>query len=121
MSMYNLVFGLNGAAPGLMAILELHPNNVPRFRDCFLNKDGTEIIIYTRTGGNNRAEYATENAELAAHPRYLGDEDDKFDSTYAVFRFAIDDDYKSLCKQLAEKGYGVEIKDRWENMLKNMR
>lgn len=50
MSFYNMLFGVNSAAPVLLATLGLTLNDVPRFRDCYI--DGEHIVIHTRTGGH---------------------------------------------------------------------
>jgi hypothetical protein len=94
MSMYNLVHGVNQLSPVLLAMLDLQLSDVPRFRDAYWN--GTHICIYTRTGGGNREEYAVENDALAAHPHYVRDEDDDFDSTYATFYFTVPAEYQEL-------------------------
>ena len=60
MSLYNMLFGVNSAAPVLLATLGLTESDVPRFRDCHLN--GEQIVIYTRTGGGNRAVARTTRA-----------------------------------------------------------
>jgi hypothetical protein len=52
-SMYNMLFGVSGAAPFLLAALGLKREDVYRFRDCYLSGDG-EIALYTRGGGGNR-------------------------------------------------------------------
>ena len=40
MSLYNMLFGVNRAAPVLLATLGLTESDVPRFRDCRLNGEG---------------------------------------------------------------------------------
>jgi hypothetical protein len=81
--------------------------DVARFRDAWVEKGetGPVIAIYTRQGGGNRECYCRDipeefaeqhfpsrcsaacNEALAAHPLYLRDADDEFDSTYATFYF----------------------------------
>lgn len=109
MSLYNLLFGVNSLAPILLKHLGLSEDDIPRFRDCYL--DGDQIVIYTRTGGGNRDFYEDEetcrsnypeyfqkkedapkgpwNADLRKSKYYQSDEDDDFDSTYAYFRFRV--------------------------------
>lgn len=60
MSLYNILHGRNVNSGRLLEILELdskYPTG--RFRDIYLNKDGSQIILYTRNGGGNREHYPT--------------------------------------------------------------
>ena len=129
MSLYNQLFGFNPAASWLMRRLNINPLHVPRFRDCFL-LDG-KIAIYTRTGGGNRAINATPwvfegditprteapaswDAMCAAHPDYLGTEDDEYDSTYAFWWFRYPD---ALREELTAEGKQFEAQRpsaRWK-------
>lgn len=98
MSMYNWIFGNTS---DLVPIADLFGIlDIPRFRDLWTEDNGdpdaTTIVIYTRTGGGNREEYHSQNARLAAHPGYVGDEDDGFDSTYAIFKFVVTKDMMNL-------------------------
>lgn len=87
---------INGVNPATFFILpmlgEKHPDNYPRFRDCFV--DNNEIHVYTRVGGGNRnCEFGEE--KLQQHPNYLRDFDDEYDSTYATYVFSIPDEFKN--------------------------
>ena len=80
MSMYNM---MNGATPATFIILPMlgkHPDEYPRFRDCFTGDEeqGIEdaIIIYTRTGGGNRGDYEEEIKEMQSMKGYQQDYDD---------------------------------------------
>ena len=59
MSLYNLVQGVTSAVFFVLPMLGKHPDEYPRFRDCFL-KDAehpeydNHIHVYTRVGGGNR-------------------------------------------------------------------
>lgn len=117
--LYNVLFGVNRAAAFLLEGLDIHPRDCPRFRDCFMHVSGT-IVIYTRTGGGNRAEYAAENAALTRHPNYVRDEDDSFDSTYALFHFSVPAEMKEMCDKLTEAGWVVDPPARWDAMLKSL-
>lgn len=91
MSLYNTINGVNPATFYIFPMLEIgHPDNVERFRDCFLEDD--KIVIYTRTGGWNREDYP--NEILTNHQNYLYDEDDEFDCTYANYYFSIPEKWK---------------------------
>jgi hypothetical protein len=89
MSLYNMLFGTNPFSGVLLQMLGVTRDDVPRFRDCFLNEDGTEIIIHTRTGGGNRDDYQASNDELTEIAGYKFDADDDFDSTYADFHYEV--------------------------------
>lgn len=108
MSMYNLIYGYDPMAPVLLSILQLHPLNVPRFRDCWWN--GEHIVVYTRTGGGNRPFYESAescrknygddsctgpwNEDLRKLSTYVYDKDCDLDSTYAEFYFDLPEKFK---------------------------
>lgn len=97
MSLYNMIAGVNQATFFILPLLgEKHPDNYPRFRDCFVDREGDEpqIHLYTRIGGGNREDYREEIDELTSHPNYISDEDDDFDCTYATFKFSVPEEWK---------------------------
>ena len=87
MSMYNLLFGENASADDLLKALGLTRDDVPRYRDCYI-QDG-HIVVLTRTGGGNRDDYEFENLQMTGVPGYLYDHDAEFDYTYAEFHYEI--------------------------------
>lgn len=99
MSLYHSLFGVNKLAPMLLGMLKLTPDEFNRFRDAYLNDDGTEIIVYTRCGGGNRDEYFP--AHLTDHEQYLSDRDDDYDCTYAYINFRVPESYLEACGKLA--------------------
>ena len=106
MSLYNILHGVDDLAPILLKILDLdQPDgkfDTGRFRDIYLNEDGTKIILLTRNGGGNRDDYQNIFDSLEAdHPNYITDFDDDFDSTYAYIEFSIPDQFKEDLKALA--------------------
>lgn len=72
-----------------------------RFRDIYLNEDGTKIILFTRNGGGNRESYFYIFDILKTHPNYITDYDDDFDCTYAYIEFSVPEEYKEALKQLS--------------------
>jgi hypothetical protein len=112
MGLYNMVFGVSKNAGNLLNALGLQSNHFYRFRDCYLTENN-QIAVYTRAGGGNRDCYCNEaigltatdkdgdkhtevcvviiNEHLRAHPLYITDEDDAFDSTYATYYFKVPD------------------------------
>ena len=92
--------GVNPATFFILPMLgEKHPDEYPRFRDCFVNED--EIHIYTRVGGGNR-NCGFGEEELVKHPNYLRDEDDEFDSTYATYIFSVPEEWKLDFKKIID-------------------
>lgn len=91
MSLYNMINGVNPATFIFLPMLGKHPDEYPRFRDCFIN-DGM-IEVYTRVGGNNRnSGYGEE--ELYKHPNFVETYDDDFDNTYGTYVFSVPDEWK---------------------------
>lgn len=100
MSLYNI---MNGVTPATFFILPMlgedHPDNYPRFRDCFLSDqehpeyDGF-IHVYTRAGGNNRGCGYGEEV-LLKHPNFVATFDNSFDSTYGSYVFSVPEEWKA--------------------------
>lgn len=117
MSFYNMINGANPATFFILPMLgEKHPEEYPRFRDCFVNdeKGAPEIHVYTRVGGGNRREGYGEE-ELYKHPNFLSTFDDDFDSTYATYTFSVPPEWKNDFDLIASgniKEISPEYKDR---------
>jgi hypothetical protein len=116
MSLYNNLFGFNGAASVLLRILKIELESVPRFRDCFYDTERGLIVIHTRTGGGNREDYIEENNKLTLHDCYNYDEDDDFDSTYANFYFSIPAGFERL-KEVYDGYATVTPAEKWQSFL----
>lgn len=91
--------GVNPATFFFLPMLNKHPDEYPRFRDCFLyDNDHPEydehILIYTRTGGGNREAYTHENNVMREMPGYVTDWDGEFDSTFAMWVFRVPEKWK---------------------------
>lgn len=113
MSLYNLVNGVNPAAFFFLPLIGEghHPDEFPRFRDCFLEQNETpEIVILTRTGGNNRDDYEEENEWIRSLSGFIADEDDDFDSTYARWRFAVPEQWQTDFTFMTEMSIGEGAK-----------
>lgn len=91
MSLYNMLFGMNGQSDLLLAVIGFKKNDVERFRDVHVEDEGETIAVYARTGGGNRESYPQD--ALHASPLYKSDEDDDFDSTYATFYFRTPEEF----------------------------
>lgn len=118
MSLYNLINGVTGATYFVLPMLNKHPDEYPRFRDCFL-KDSkhpeydNHILVYTRVGGNNRSSCYGEE-ELYKHPNYVGTYDDTFDSTFGTYVFTVPEKWKEDYKKFLNhnlKGMSKEYKE----------
>jgi len=99
MSLYNQLLGVNPIAPNLLAELELDYHEIERFRDCYIDDDHN-IVVFTRTGGDNRYTHSYSNNRLKDNRYYLKDEDDEFDCTYAHFTFKCPEDLKDKIKEI---------------------
>jgi len=132
-----MLFGVNNLAPLVLNALNLTGNDVPRIRDAYLDVETDELVIYTRTGGGNRdyyenkdsriAEYSDAdtvgpyNEDLQNHPNYLRDEDDDYDSTYALFYFSIPEEFKPIFQTLTELNVSVEKPmEKFQKMISNL-
>lgn len=94
---------MNGVKPITMFLIPMlgdkHPDQWPRFRDCFLQDDehpeyDNHIQVYTRVGGGNRGGGYGEE-ELLKHPNFVATFDDDFDSTYGTYVFSVPDQWKA--------------------------
>lgn len=84
MSMYRLMHGENPHAETLLNAVLLCRENIARYRDVFLNADGTKVLILARVGGGNREGYQDFWDDFRTScPLYQRDYDDSFDSTFA--------------------------------------
>ncbi len=141
MSLYNMVHGMNPAVFSILPALGKHPDEYPRFRDCFFGDDekpATEnkIIVYTRTGGGNRPFYDNAeswkaqnegddpgegpwNDDLRAMPGFLFDYDDDFDCTFNNFVFDIPPEWKDDV-DLINNGKFTEVSKAYQDQCKKV-
>lgn len=134
MSLYNMLFGHNPLAGVALAALNLTPDNIPRFRDAYYDAEEDLLVVYTRTGGGNREYYDAPgsyygedktgpfNSDLEAHPAYLRDEDDDFDSTYAYFYFNVPESFRPIFNTFRELGAGKDLNptDKFAKMIEDL-
>ena len=88
-NLYNMLFGENDHASKLLDILDLDRDMFGRYRDCFLNDDGTIIFVLTRCGGVNRNDYDEMLSKIRKHDNYMLDFDDPTDETYCYIQFEV--------------------------------
>lgn len=120
MSFYNMLLGMQPTAGVALAMLDVDPSDIPRFRDAYvtIENDSLIIVLLTRTGGGNRESYEEGNNYLTTLPGYLYDEDDVFDSTYANFVFEVPEEYRQLTKDLlAENSDPTTTVEKWQDLL----
>lgn len=72
MTMYNTLFDSNPYANVLLMALGITQEDVPRFRDCYLDESG-DIVIFTRTGGRIRTMYENKQCARQHYPEYFND------------------------------------------------
>lgn len=139
-NLYQMVQGVNQAVFYFLPLLNKHPEDYPRFRDCFmtehcfqiknelpymmpkekidLEKDlGLDkIYVLTRVGGGNRDEYKEEIEKLRKNEFYIKDYDDGFDCTYATFVFNIPSQFKKDVNNLVNGKIGFrEVSQKYKN------
>lgn len=122
MSLYNSLFGVNSIAPILLKILDIDQPKGKytsgRFRDIYLNADGTKVILLTRNGGGNREDYFPE--DIKKHPNYLTDYDDSFDSTYAYIEFSVPKQFEKEIKALATGKEPEKLSEKFQRVVENL-
>ena len=107
-----MINGANQATFYVLPFYGKHPDEYPRFRDCFVGElhntkernayglpvretRGIDVIsIYLRIGRGNRPDYVKEIEELRSHPLYVKDYDDDFDNTFAIFTFKVPEEWQ---------------------------
>src|SRR5690348_7711199 len=100
MGLYNLVFDVDPAVTLVLTFLGATPSDFGRFRDAWIDRmpdESLRLVVYTRNGGANREEHMPKN--LAKHPLYLGDQDDKFDETYASIYFRMPENWREIARE----------------------
>lgn len=114
MSLYSMLMGENKDASVFLKGLNLKRQDFERYRDAYLNADGTKIIIYTRLGGPNREYYAEVINDLRLHESYLEDYDDEYDETYAYFVFKVPEHIAVMCKRMATGKEPLTVGQKFE-------
>lgn len=114
MSLYERLFGENEEAPAILGFAGLTRGMFMRYRDCFLNPEGTIVTVITRIGGGNRNEYRQAHTDIKRHPNYICDYDDAFDSTYCYFEFKVEDKFLETAKKMAPKEQHISVGDMFK-------
>ncbi len=113
-----MLLGQNKHSDRLLEILELGSKYpIREYQDIYLNSDGTEIILYTHSGGLARYHYWSDEDsgdecsctgcimtyQVFKHPNYLEDDDDTFNCGYAYVYYSVPDKYKDECRMMSQK------------------
>ncbi len=117
MSLYNMMNGFNPSVFLVLPMLDLNPDQYPRFRDCFI--DGDNILIYTRTGGENREHYSDGNEKMRKIDGFIKDYDDDFDYTYAHWVFKCPDKWKKDFDFIKSNDLGL-VSDEYKEQIKKI-
>ena len=100
MSIYNMMYGVNPATFLILPMLGMHPDEYPRFRDCFV--DDGQILVLTRVGGNNR-NCGFGEEKLYKHPNFVKTYDSEQDSTYGYYVFSVPEKWKDDFERLLRR------------------
>ena len=106
-------------AVAYLACLGLDMAEIPRFRDCYVKDD--RVVIFTRTGGDNRPDYHTDLSPLYAHPCFVSDEDDPNDCTYAHLSFSFPAQYEAVLTKIAEADRALCPTENFSALFKSLR
>lgn len=120
MSLYNMIFKENPDADKLLSMLDLNREIFGRYRDAYLNADGSKIIIYTRCGGDNRQDYDFVFELMEQHPQYISDYDDEVDETYCYFEFEVPKKYKKEAEGMATGKEPLNVHEKFDEAIKEM-
>lgn len=118
MSLYNELIDENPDAPVLIGFLGLNKEVFGRYRNIYLNAAGDKIIVYTRCGGYNRAEWERVFEMMKKHPNYIRNYDDKDDNTYAYFEFTVPDKYKSTAQHMKPNKEPLTVYEQFEDHIR---
>lgn len=114
MSLYNLLFGENKDAVALLGMIKCNKEMFGRYRDAYLNPEGTIITVLTRVGGGNRKDYKEVFENIRNNEYFIRDYDDVFDHSYCYFDFSVPENYKETCKMIAPKKEVLNVTDKFK-------
>lgn len=114
MSLYHLMNGINPATFLVLPMLgEKHPDDWPRYRDCFIVEN--EIFVLTRVGSlNKNCGYGED--ELRKHPNYLREFDHENDRTYGAYVFSIPDQWKEDLQKIKDRKF-TDISEDYKQVI----
>ena len=118
MSLYNRLFGENEDAEVLLGVISVTRSMFGRYRDIYLNKEGTVVTVVSRIGGWNKSDFKQEYNRIENHPNYIKTYTDDIDPTYAYFEFTVPDEYKYTCKKIAPESDRLSVGRMFEEEIK---
>lgn len=120
MSLYSMLFKENEDAEKLLNMLNLERDDFGRYRDAYLNADGTVIIVYTRCGGGNREDYDYVFESMEDHSQYIRDYDDEYDETYCYFEFDVPQKYLEETKEMSTGEKPLNVTEKFNKAIEEM-
>ena len=121
MSLYSKLIEENKEADTLLQILGVDREFFSRYRDIYVNKDGKQIIVYTRLGGDNRPYYNDLYKRIRNHKLYVKDYDDEYDNTYSYIVFKVPFiQYKHITKNMATGEEPEDIKTKFDKAMADL-
>lgn len=118
MSLYTQIFGENENADKILDLIDINRENFGRYRDCWLNPEGTVATVLSKVGGGNRQNYEYIYENLKLHIRYINYKEDPKDSTYVYFNFSIPDGKIGEAKMIAPKEKHKSVHQMFEDEIK---
>jgi hypothetical protein len=121
--LYNVLFNVDPMAKVVVTLLDLDQEQVPRFRDAWVDIREPEprMVVLTRAGGGNRPDYEDGIAYMRSVPGFLSDEDEPYDTTYALFYYQVPEQYREPMLPLAAlHGRSDMPGDRWQKLMLDM-
>lgn len=113
MSLYNLIHGMDDHAEEYLAWLHLSMADFERFRDAYLNVDGTEITVLARIGRNSWCENPEEILKyVSASPYFLREHDDEFDCTFKYIIYKVPRAFRGEAKRLAPTTAPLTLREK---------
>ena len=120
MSLYSMLFKENEDAEKLLNMLNLERDDFGRYRDAYLNADGTVIIVYTRCGGGNREDYDYVFESMEDHSQYIRDYDDEYDETYCYFEFDVPQRLLEETKEMSTGEKPLNVTEKFNKAIEEM-
>ena len=123
MSLYNMLHGLEPTAAVVLAVLNLRPEDIVRFRDAYFTyRDATYtdpvMVIMARTGSTSWTEAGDRNQHLRQLSDFISSEDDAFDTSFALYRFEMPEMLKATAMAyLRDNGRPLSIKQKLDQAM----
>lgn len=105
-NLYNMLNGVNPSTFLILPVLGRHPEEYPRFRDCFFGtahkNTENKIVILTRTAASINTEDDEVNAILRETKGFLFHYIDENDDTYAHWVFDVPEEWVDDINKVVE-------------------